>query len=298
MLRLIIADDEKLIRDGLQQLPWSSIGIQLVGNVENGLEALRVIESQKPHILLTDIKMPGMDGFRLLELARKINPGIKGIILTGYSDFSYAQRAIALPVLDYILKPCDSGEVLRTVQQAAKLVLEDQRFQEDHTAHLQLQAEDQLRAVLLGHSDALQHEGIFEMNMAERYFVVLLADCSTGALPAEEAAAGLQATLAAGGPAAPWLLPLDSASFALVCHGPEEAAPRAEAAAFCGAPLAPLAAGGLRVGMSCCVRGPGQLHTAYIQAQKALSMLFSKPRRVFYTYAECAGSAGASSPGG
>ena len=127
MIRMVIADDELLIRQGLQSISWSDYGIELAGTAANGIEALELIKSVMPSILLTDIKMPGMDGLKLIEEAKSIVPDIKSILLTGYQDFSYAQTAIQLRALDYILKPSDPDEIIEVVLKAKRQVEKEEQ---------------------------------------------------------------------------------------------------------------------------------------------------------------------------
>lgn len=118
MTGLIIADDELIIRQGLQSIPWCDYGIELKGLAANGREALSLIESTMPGILLTDIRMPGMDGLKLIDAAKQIIPDIKTILLTGYQDFNYAYTAIKLGAASYILKPSDPDEIIQAVVKA------------------------------------------------------------------------------------------------------------------------------------------------------------------------------------
>ncbi len=127
MIRMVIADDELLIRQGLQSISWSDYGIELAGTAANGIEALELVKCVMPLILLTDIKMPGMDGLKLIEEAKNIVPEIKSILLTGYQDFSYAQTAIQLRALDYILKPSDPDEIIEVVLKAKRQIENEEK---------------------------------------------------------------------------------------------------------------------------------------------------------------------------
>jgi len=119
MYKVVIADDEQMIREGLRLLiDWKSLNLVLAGEAEDGLSALELIERHRPHILVTDVKMPGMSG---LEVIRKVNESgmdIKSIIISGYDDFLYVKEALRYGVADYILKPVredDLASILKEV---------------------------------------------------------------------------------------------------------------------------------------------------------------------------------------
>ncbi len=130
MEKLLIVDDEEWILDGLKlMLPWEEMGIILTDTAENGLEAMDIIEKQSPDIVLTDVRMPLMDG---LELAEKIyTRGIscEVIIISGYADFEYAKRAVAYNVSAYLTKPVQRAELDETVRETIKK-LQTKREQE------------------------------------------------------------------------------------------------------------------------------------------------------------------------
>lgn len=112
MYRLLIVDDEELVREAIkEQMDWEKLGFRCVGDCEDGEEALAFVEREAPDIVLTDIGMPFMDGLELTrELSRRY-PHVKVVILTGYDDFEYAQQAVRLQAVDYILKPITSAEL-------------------------------------------------------------------------------------------------------------------------------------------------------------------------------------------
>lgn len=131
MMKLLIAEDEDTIREGIvNMIDWKSHQIEVMGEAGNGSEALALIEKEQPDLLLTDIRMPQMDGLELIEVARRRGYGFRSIILSGYNEFSYAKQAISLGVVDYVLKPCRPEEILKTVLKAKELI-ERQRNQED-----------------------------------------------------------------------------------------------------------------------------------------------------------------------
>lgn len=118
MIGMVIADDELIIRQGLMSINWDKYGVTVLGAAANGNEALSMIISGHPQILITDIRMPGMDGLKLIEASKEYVPEIQSILLTGYEDFSYAKTAISLGAVDYILKPSDPDEIIEAVKKA------------------------------------------------------------------------------------------------------------------------------------------------------------------------------------
>ena len=122
-MKLLIADDEALIRDGIRNhIDWGKYGIEIAGVEENGLAALRVLEEEPIDILVTDIRMPRMDGIELSREARRRYPNIKIIILSGYEEFEFAQQALELSVMKYLLKPFTRPELEEAVVQAKEEV--------------------------------------------------------------------------------------------------------------------------------------------------------------------------------
>ena len=100
-ITLLIADDEAAIRNGLSTVvPWEQFGITIVGTAEDGREAYDIIKSCNPDIVITDIRMPGMDGLQLMERVKNEKLQTNFIILSGYGDFKYAQKAIQLGATD------------------------------------------------------------------------------------------------------------------------------------------------------------------------------------------------------
>lgn len=107
-LKVYLADDEYYVRTSLKEnIPWKENGFEVIGEANNGKTALRQISDLQPDIAIIDINMPGCSGLELIQLLTGQNTACKFIILTGYSEFQYAQKAIRLGVNDYILKPID-----------------------------------------------------------------------------------------------------------------------------------------------------------------------------------------------
>ncbi|HHW00484.1 MAG TPA: response regulator [Clostridiaceae bacterium] len=125
MFKVLIADDEPKIRKGLYEaIDWESLNMTVAGVARDGREALAIAEKEKPDICLIDICMPFVNGFELIDGLKKLNPDSVNIIVTGYDEFEYAQKAVKLGVFDYILKPVSEEELLRIVIKA-KTTLEE-----------------------------------------------------------------------------------------------------------------------------------------------------------------------------
>jgi two-component system, response regulator YesN len=119
--RVLIVDDEQLIRQGIKHyLNWEQEGFEIVGEASNGVEALEIIEMKHPHIILTDIVMPIMDGEELTRIVKERYPQIEVIILSSFGDFDYVRSTFQSGVVDYILKPkLDAIGLLKALKAAA-----------------------------------------------------------------------------------------------------------------------------------------------------------------------------------
>ncbi len=113
MYRVFIADDEPSVLEGLKiMVPWNEFGFELCGEASNGQEALSKIETLRPHLVMTDIRMPLKSGLELIHEARKLGTSTEYVILSGYSDFAYAREAMRHHVSYYLLKPLDRDEII------------------------------------------------------------------------------------------------------------------------------------------------------------------------------------------
>ncbi len=116
-MKLLIVDDEPKILQGLtRNMNWLSLGIMEVLNAENGLEGLRVFQKQLPEIVITDMRMPGLDGIQLCKRIRAIREDTRIIILSGYADFDYVKDALKLGINDYELKPVRFSRLQETIR--------------------------------------------------------------------------------------------------------------------------------------------------------------------------------------
>ena len=124
MIRCIIAEDEQILRRGLVlATDWKALGCEVIGEAADGVEALALIRHLKPDLVITDIRMPALDGLTLIQEAVSIcDPEF--IIMSGYNDFAYAKRAIHLGVTDYLCKPIDEDEFQLAIVNAGKKILQ------------------------------------------------------------------------------------------------------------------------------------------------------------------------------
>ena len=114
-LKVLLADDEiRTLRHLMAAVPWGQLGLEVCGTASNGKEALDFIERNPVDILITDIRMPEMDGLELCQRVREKHRELAIILLTGYADFEYARRGIELQVTDYCLKPIDIEQLTVT----------------------------------------------------------------------------------------------------------------------------------------------------------------------------------------
>lgn len=121
-MKLLIVDDELHIRQGLEHLDWASIGIQTCKTAKNGEEAMTLAMQMKPDVILSDIRMPNMSGLEMTEQILQFHPQCAIIFLSGYREFAYAKKALALGAFDYLLKPTSPEEVLSCCQRAMEKV--------------------------------------------------------------------------------------------------------------------------------------------------------------------------------
>ena len=115
--RVLLVDDEEEIRQGIcRKMAWEELGFELAGEAANGMEALEIAEQTCPDVVLTDIKMPYMDG---LELGRRLHltlPAAKLVFFSGFDDFEYARQAVGIHAFEYILKPISAQELCSVLE--------------------------------------------------------------------------------------------------------------------------------------------------------------------------------------
>ncbi|MHA6484966.1 response regulator transcription factor [Paenibacillus sp. strain BS8-2] len=124
LVKMIIVDDEPVICQGLRHtIDWAELDVEVIGVAYDGEEALRLMERERVDIVLTDIRMDGMDGLELASQVSQRFPDTRLIIISGYEDFQYARQAMRIGVHDYLLKPVEIDELVKTVTR----LIEDMR---------------------------------------------------------------------------------------------------------------------------------------------------------------------------
>lgn len=128
MLRVFLVEDESIIRETLRDtVPWEQCGYTFVGEAGDGEIALPMIRQTKPDVLITDIRMPFMDGLALSKLVLSEFPKVKVIIISGYDDFEYARQAIDIGVEQYLLKPITKNNLLDVLENVRKKIESEQK---------------------------------------------------------------------------------------------------------------------------------------------------------------------------
>ena len=137
MYSVLLVDDEQWIIKGLiHGINWDKYELTVVGEARNGIEALRFIEEHKPAIVITDIQMPGMNGLELIKNAKSICSDTLFILLSGYAEFSYAQKALMYGVYNYCLKPFELEDIEATLSRAIKELQKRETFSSEDSLYI------------------------------------------------------------------------------------------------------------------------------------------------------------------
>ena len=128
MISIVIADDEKLIRAGIKKIIETMITIPVaITEAKNGEEALSICQEENPDLIITDIRMPKMDGIELMKNLSNLEKKPAIIVLSGFDDFTYAKEAISCGAISYILKPVDKEELITAVNNAIATVNKEEK---------------------------------------------------------------------------------------------------------------------------------------------------------------------------
>ena len=164
MLKIFLAEDEVIVRETIKRMiPWEELGFELVGEAADGEMALPLLIRQKPDLLITDIKMPFMDGLTLAKLAKKELPELKIVILSGYDDFNYAKQAINIGVEDYLLKPITKNALIERISEIRSRYEHEktqkeyyENFQREMQAYEKNSSRDFFEALVRGSMDMME----------------------------------------------------------------------------------------------------------------------------------------------
>ena len=198
MLKVFIVEDEIIVREGIRDnINWEYTDFTFCGEAPDGESALPLIQELKPDILITDIRMPFMDGLQLSRIAKKNMPWIKIIILSGHDEFEFAKEAISIGVNEYILKPISPQNLLKSLNKVAAQISEEKKLKED-VENLKLQLisdeiflkEKFLLGLSLGQisaSQAIEQSKRYHINLISKYFMVMLIEVESNELLKVEA---------------------------------------------------------------------------------------------------------------
>jgi two-component system response regulator YesN len=130
--KVFLVEDEIVAREGIRDnVDWKSAGFEFSGEAPDGEIALPMIEAVRPDVIITDIKMPFMDGLQLSKIIREHMPRSKIIILSGHDEFEYAQAAVKIGVTEYLLKPVSSQDIQGSLQKLAAQLDQERKELED-----------------------------------------------------------------------------------------------------------------------------------------------------------------------
>ena len=164
MLKVFLAEDEFIIREGIKNnIDWQAYGYEFCGEASDGELAFPLIQKTRPDILITDIKMPFIDGLALSRLVKKELPETEIIILSGYEEFDYAKEAIQIGVARYLLKPINGETLLQEIDSVAEIILGKQKEKEIREKYQKEMEENSLRDQM----DLFQHLVTGDCSMEE-----------------------------------------------------------------------------------------------------------------------------------
>ena len=121
MIKIMVVDDNALVRRAVcETIDWAAMGCEIEGRLTNGIEGFQYAKEHHPDIIITDIKMPGMDGLEMVKALKEEYDTFSSIVITGFDEFQYAQQALRLGAADILLKPIENKELVETVRRIAR----------------------------------------------------------------------------------------------------------------------------------------------------------------------------------
>ena len=191
MLKVFLVEDEIVMREGIKNnINWEAEGFEFAGEASDGELAYPLIQKTRPDILITDIKMPFMDGLELSRLIKQEMPDIRIIILSGYDEFEYAKEAINIGITDYLVKPVSGAQLLAAVKKVEKLILEEREqreflrtFEKERMENAQLARQKLFRSLISGKrpvSELLKEGREIGMDLAAKRYNIILFQIFSG----------------------------------------------------------------------------------------------------------------------
>lgn len=209
MYRFLMVDDEEIVRRGFRRkIDWERLGFEFLEPCENGEQALEAIRSLHPDVVMTDIYMPKVDGLAVAAYAAEHHPEIVVVILSGYDEFEYAQKAIRSKVFEYVLKPVTSRDLTGLLGRLKERLDADQRSRQDESALMEradqgadLLKARRLTALVTGAQDAMEEaefEELFGFSPRGLSCAAVVAERDPAARAAMPGGARLSEIVAAG----------------------------------------------------------------------------------------------------
>lgn len=183
LFKLLIADDEQIVIEGIRDsIDWGRYEIEIVGTAKNGSEALKLAKDLKPDIIISDIKMPGLNGLELIEELKDFLPNVKVILISAYEEFDYAKQAIRLGVNSYLSKPVKKAEVINEVNKI-KSQLEQKQYEEEITKELRQRFNENL-PILREHflNTLIRGTGVRDLETKFQTYHIALSPCNIGVM--------------------------------------------------------------------------------------------------------------------
>ena len=186
MYKVFLVDDEPIVLEGIRsKIEWESLGFTFAGEATDGEIALSMIQEIKPDVLITDIKMPFMDGLQLSASIKKIQPWIKIIILSGHDEFDYAKKAISIGIEDYLLKPFTSEDIITSLKKVSQEIDKERKqlsdiskMKEELKSQEKLLQKEFLNNLVHGSTDintVMAKDSELGLDLISRYYRILIS---------------------------------------------------------------------------------------------------------------------------
>lgn len=180
MRKLLIIDDEPMVREGLQRIVrWEQYGYALCDVGVDGRDGLSKVRYHQPDLVLIDVRMPGFSGIEVIKLVRKEGINSKFIILTGYSSFTYAKEAIGLGITAFLLKPIEEEELVKAINEALQEIMKEEAIHEQLSKYKQLTEEQELQMLFNG-DRAINQTELFDNGESSTFQVAVFLNEDDG----------------------------------------------------------------------------------------------------------------------